>query len=105
LIQRRRKNILSIYNAPEELTKVKGWKTVTRAGARRLRLLSSLDVPPPVRHLRTPIILTLPLVRKIQRNTGEKEKTKRPVQKQTAAGGKILKNPVSSDASLKLITV
>jgi len=29
----------------------------------------------------------------MQRNAGEKEKTKRPVQKQTAAGGKILKKP------------
>ena len=37
---------------------MKGWKTVSRAGARRLRLLSSPDVLPPVRHLRTPITLT-----------------------------------------------
>jgi len=67
LIQRRRKNILSIYNAPEGLAKGKGRKTVSRTGARRLRLLSSPDMlplvrhlrtPSPVRHLRTPIILT-----------------------------------------------
>jgi len=67
LIQRRRKNILSIYNAPEGLAKGKGRKTVSRTSARRLRLLSSPDMlplvrhlrtPSPVRHLRTPIILT-----------------------------------------------
>ena len=61
----------------------KGRKTAPRDSARGL---SHVRTPPPVRHLRTPIILTLPLVRKMQRNTGEKE-TK------------------SSDASLKLVTV
>jgi len=113
-MQLRRRNILSIYNGTEGLARGKGRKTVSRAGARRFGQLSSPDVLAPVRHLRTPslvrhlrtpIILTLPLVRKMQRNAGEKEKMKRPVQKQTAAGGKILKNPVSSDVSLKLITV
>jgi len=68
LIQSRRKNILSIYNAPEVIAKGKGRKTVSRAGARRPGRLSSLDMSPPVRHLRspspvrhlrTPIILTL----------------------------------------------
>ena len=85
MIQRRRKNILSIYNAPEGIAKEKGRKTVSRAGARRLRLLSSPDMLPLVRHLRTPIILTFPLVRKMQRNAGEKEKTKPPVEQQTVA--------------------
>jgi len=54
-------------------------KTVSRAGARRLGQLSSPDVLPPVRHPQTLIILTLPLVRRMQRNPGEKEKTKKPV--------------------------
>jgi len=57
-MQLRRTNILSIYNGPEGLARGKGPKTVSRAGARRLGELSSPDVPPPVRHLRTPIILT-----------------------------------------------
>jgi len=61
----------------------KGRKTAPRDGARGL---SHVRTPPPVRHLRTPIILKLPLVRKMQRNTGEKETE-------------------SSDASLKLVTV
>ena len=57
------------------------------------------------RHLWTPIIVTLPRVWKMQRNAVEKEKTKWPVQKQTAAGGKILKTSVSLNALLKLITI
>jgi len=47
-----------MYNAPGGIAKGKGRKTVSRAGARRLRLLSSPDMLPLVRHLRTPIILT-----------------------------------------------
>jgi len=59
-MQLRRRNILSIYNGPEGLARGKGRKTVSRAGARRLGQLSSPDVLAPVRHLRTPIILTPP---------------------------------------------
>ena len=77
---------------------------MSRAGAQSLGQMSSPDAvsgpsSPDAHYSDTS------LVRKMQRNAGEKEKTKRPVQKQTVAGGKILKNPVSSDASLKLITV
>jgi len=68
-----------MYNAPEGIAKGKGRNTVSQAGAQRLRLLSSPDMFPLVHHLRTPIILTLPLIQKMQRNTGEKEKTKPPV--------------------------
>jgi len=57
-MQLRRRNILYIYNGPEGLARGKGRKTVSRAGARILGQLSSPDVPAPVRHLQTPIILT-----------------------------------------------
>jgi len=46
-----------MYKGPEGLDKGKGQKTVSRAGARRLRQLSSPDVPSPVRHVRMPINL------------------------------------------------
>jgi len=73
IIHSRRQNILSIYNGPQGLARGKGRKTVSRAGAGRLGQLSLPDVSPPVRHLRAPIILTLPLVPNMQRNPGEKE--------------------------------
>jgi len=50
-------------------------------------LVCHVRIPPPVHDLRTPIILTLPIVWKMQKNTGENEKTE------------------PSDASLKLVTV
>ena len=48
-----------MYNGLPGHASGKGRKTVNRAGARRLGQLSSLDVLPLVRHLRTLIILTL----------------------------------------------
>ena len=41
----------------EGLARGKGRKTVPRAGARRLGQLSSPDMSPPVRHLRTPSLV------------------------------------------------
>jgi len=57
LIQLRRRNALSIYNGPEGLARGKDGRLSPEPVLGRLGQLSSPDVPPPVRHLRTPIIL------------------------------------------------
>jgi len=54
-----------MYNRPEGLARGKDGRLSPEPVLGRLGQLSSPDVPPPVHHFRTPIILTLPLVRKM----------------------------------------